>query len=74
MARKINFPGLLDEGENPHGFRAVEPNGTGKGGIGGDFERQMNWGPGLDGPRWNPTPEQTLFVVGTVTTKRSRRR
>lgn len=69
MTRKINFPDLLAPGENPHGFRAIEPNGVGHD-IPDDFYRQPNWGPGTDGPRWNPEPEPSVFMAVPVKTRR----
>jgi hypothetical protein len=45
------------KGENPNGFRAVTPNGVASD-KGEGQNHQFNWGPGINGPRWE-MPEPT---------------
>jgi hypothetical protein len=48
-----DFPALVAPGENPNGVRVESVEGVMHGGIGTDYFKQWNWGPGLAGPRWD---------------------
>jgi hypothetical protein len=63
-------------GENPNGFRSVTPNGVSSD-KGAGSNHQINWGPGINGPRWEmnePTyPIGIGMPVGTPGTPGSGR-
>ena len=59
---------LVPKGENPNGFRAVTPNGVASN-KGEGQNHQFNWGPNINGPRWEmPEPSYPMplgIPVGT---------
>jgi hypothetical protein len=65
------FTGPAD-GENPNGFRQVGPNGTGRGGSGGDEGQQYEWGGNVAGAPW--APPDPYETTTRVTLGRIRRR
>jgi hypothetical protein len=71
------FEDLYGPGENPNGFRALVPNGVASD-RGAGANHQYNWGPNINGPRWEmPVPEYPMgcgMPVGTPGTPGSGRR
>jgi hypothetical protein len=72
MARKSDFSALVGPDQNTNGFRSLNPNGVGRGGIGGDYEEQWNYEGGVNGEPWTPpNPVSDLVTIPTV--RKSRR-
>lgn len=65
MAKKIDFPMMVQDGENPHGVRVETPEGVSHGGIGEDYYTQWTMGPNNAGDRWGG-PAPTLLPSGLV--------
>jgi len=53
LSKDVDFPMLLAPGENPNGVRVESVEGVMHGGIGSDYYKQWNYGPGIAGPRWD---------------------
>jgi hypothetical protein len=53
LSKDVDFPMLLASGENPNGVRVESVEGVMHGGIGSDYYKQWNYGPGIAGPRWD---------------------
>lgn len=68
MAKKINFPLMVENGENPNGVRTEGSFGVSHGGIGEDYYTQYNFGTNDAGPRWGGrSPEMVPLGMGVVT-------
>lgn len=76
MARKLNHTDPSDRitdgsmvafGENPNGMTAVTPNGVAHD-RGEGANHQWNFGPGINGPRWEMPPPEVEVLSGLPVT------